>query len=138
MVSYRNLIELALNARQFAYAPYSHFWVGSALLTSENEVYTGCNIEFSSYSPTVCAERVALLKAVSSGKNKIVAMAIAGGFETENPNSLKSLISPCGVCRQSLSEFCEDSFVIIAARNVNDSKLYTLGELLPNRFVLEK
>ena len=100
----RTLVNRALEARTFAYAPYSHFQVGAALLTKEGQIFTGCNIENAAYSPTNCAERTAVFKAVSEGVRAFAAIAIVGGMEGREPTDLTA---PCGVCRQVFMEFCE-------------------------------
>ena len=129
----KEIIRLALAARDSAYSPYSKFSVGAALLCSSGKIYTGCNIESASYSPTCCAERVAFFKAVSEGEREFCAIAILGGAQGDKPTSF---CSPCGVCRQVMSEFCDDSFKIILARTEEDFKVMTLGDLLPMRFEL--
>ena len=120
----------AAEMRTMSYAPYSKFTVGSALLTSDGKVYTGCNIENSAYGPSVCAERTAIFKAVSEGHKDFVAIAISGGPE----NSDSQYCSPCGVCRQVMREFCDGSFKIFLARSADDYKEFTLGALLPESF----
>ena len=125
------LMETAIEQLQYSYAPYSGFRVGAALLTSEGEIYTGCNIENASYTPTNCAERTAIFKAVSEGKRKFKAIAIVGGKNGE----LTNYTAPCGVCRQVMMEFCNpEEFKIILGRSKEDYKIYTLGELLPLGF----
>jgi cytidine deaminase len=120
-----NLIELATEARENAYAPYSNFKVGAALLASNDRVFTGCNVENATYGLTVCAERVALWKAVSEGERKFVAVAVVA--DGERPPS------PCGACRQLLWEFSGDIEVITAnLRGARQS--YHLSELLPHPF----
>ena len=101
----KELIRAAFAAQKYAYVPYSRFWVGAALLTQEGEIYTGCNIGCASYSPTNCAERTALFKAVSEGKHKFTAIAVVGSVQGQQ-NAL--ITSPCGVCRQMLYEFGGD------------------------------
>lgn len=123
------LADIAREARKKAYAPYSSFFVGAALLCSDGSVYEGCNIENASFSPTCCAERVALFKAVSEGKRDFSAIAIAGGRQGEKCGPCY----PCGVCRQVLAEFCAEDFKIIIAADGDTSEL-TLGELLPSSF----
>lgn len=118
-----DLIKKAQKAREKAYAPYSDFRVGAALYCTDGSIYEGCNIENASFTPTVCAERVALFKAVSEGKRSFKAIAIAGG---------SCPCSPCGVCRQALSEFCGEDFEII----LEDGTTHTLKELLPLSFKL--
>lgn len=127
----RELIELANKAREGSYSPYSGFAVGAALLCADGEVVCGCNIENASYTPTVCAERVAVFSAVSQGKRDFVAIAISGGKAGEEP---MPRCHPCGVCRQVLSEFCSPSLRVIFA----DGSATTLGELLPYSFSLDK
>lgn len=126
------LVRLALEARQMAYTPYSHFKVGAALLGKNGVVYKGCNIENAAYTPTNCAERTAFFKAVSEGQYEFEAIAIVGGAEdTENLN----VCSPCGVCRQVMMEFCNpDTFEVILGTSPEDYQVYTLKELLPLGF----
>ena len=124
------LIELAEKARERAYAPYSGFCVGAALLTCDGEVFTGCNIENASYTPTCCAERVALFSAVSAGKRDFAAIAVVGGKSGEKADKP---CYPCGVCRQVLSEFADASFKVYFADGTNT----TLGEILPMAFDLK-
>ena len=119
------LIKMAIEAREKAYVPYSGFKVGAALLTKEGKVFTGCNIESASYSPTICAERTAIAKAVSEGYRDIDTIAIVG--------SLEKLSYPCGVCRQMMREFGED-IKIIVAKSAEEYKEYTIRELLPESF----
>ncbi len=125
------LFELALRARENAYAPYSGFSVGAALLCDDGTVYTGCNVENASHTVTCCAERVAILKAVSDGKRSFEAIAIAGG-RGEQIN----ICYPCGVCLQMLSEFCDGGFKIFLGNSEGVGKT-DLGELLPCAFKLE-
>lgn len=128
---YETLIAAALAAREKAYVPYSHFLVGAALLTAEGRVYTGCNIENASFSPTCCAERTAFFKAVSEGEKKFTAIAIVGGPDGKPLD----YCPPCGVCRQVMAEFCDTAnFIIVLAKDENDYKTFTLNELLPLAF----
>lgn len=128
---YSKLIEQAIAAREFSYSPYSHFKVGAALLTEDNKIYTGCNIENVSFSPTCCAERTAFFKAVSEGEKKFKAIAIVGAKDGEDLD----YCAPCGVCRQVMAEFCEENnFIIILAKSSEDYKTYSLRELLPLAF----
>ncbi|QEK12435.1 cytidine deaminase [Crassaminicella thermophila] len=120
----KNLVKKALEAKKNAYAPYSGFHVGAALLTDNGKIYTGCNIESASYTPTICAERTAICKAVSEGERKFIAIAITGDSEWTYP---------CGVCRQTIREFGED-IVVIVAKSEDEYKEYTLKELLPHSF----
>lgn len=124
------LIGKALFMRERSYCPYSGFSVGAALLTGEGKIYGGCNIENASYSVTLCAERTAIAKAVSEGERNFTAIAIAGGKDTV-PDGYSF---PCGTCRQYMREFCGSSFIVIVARSVQDYKIFTLRELLPNSF----
>ena len=123
------LMRLAEDARAYSYTPYSGFAVGAALLTKSGKVYTGCNIENASYTPTVCAERTAVFKAVSEGEREFAAIAIIGGPAGEKGR----FCAPCGVCRQVLREFCELDFRILLG-SVEKVQVYTLEELLPTSF----
>lgn len=126
------LVRLALEARQKAYTPYSHFKVGAALLTKEGKVYQGCNIENAAYTPSNCAERTAFFKAVSEGDYNFAAIAIVGG--AEDAEELE-LCAPCGVCRQVMMEFCDyNEFEIILGKNPEEYKVMSLAELLPMGF----
>ncbi|MDE6202421.1 MAG: cytidine deaminase [Lachnospiraceae bacterium] len=128
----QELIRSALEARKKAYAPYSGYMVGAAVLTNELRIYTGCNIENASYSPSICAERTAVSKAVSEGKRKFKAIAVTGGLRGEE---VTRYAYPCGVCRQVLREFADpDEFVVIVARSGGDFKVHLLSELLPESF----
>ncbi len=129
----QELIDLALQARELAYAPYSHHKVGAALLCKNGKTYTGCNIENAGYSPTNCAERTAVFKAASEGVKEFEAIAVVGGLDTaEN----LPICAPCGVCRQVLMEFCDPkTFRIIMGTNVpGNCVVKTLEELLPRGF----
>lgn len=123
------LIDFAEKAREKAYAPYSGFKVGAALLTDSNEVYLGCNIENAAYGETVCAERTALFKAVSEGNKNFVKIAVVGGKKGEN--SVPAY--PCGACRQVMAEFCKENFVILV-KDGDEIKEYLLKDLLPFSF----
>lgn len=128
----RELIDMALEARQMAYTPYSHHKVGAALLTKDGKVYRGCNIESASYTPSNCAERTAFFKAVSEGEREFEAIAIVGGFE-DSP--VLRLCAPCGVCRQVMMEFCDpETFEIILCDEKDELHTYKLEELLPLGF----
>lgn len=124
------LITAAEEARNSAYSPYSGFAVGAALLTASGKVYTGCNIENASFSPTVCAERVAFFSAVKDGEREFDRIAIVGGKSDEKP---QPICTPCGVCRQVMSEFCHKDFIILLGNSESFQK-YTLGDLLPFSF----
>lgn len=125
----RELIELAIDARKKAYAPYSNHKVGAALVGKSGKIYTGCNVENAAYSPTNCAERTAIFKAVSEGELEFTAIAIVGGIG----DSLSDICAPCGVCRQVLSEFCDGSLRIIMG-TPECIKVSTLAEILPYSF----
>lgn len=129
----RMLCEAAVQAMQHAYAPYSHHLVGAALLTASGKVYSGCNVENAAYTPTVCAERTAVFKAVSEGETDFSMLAIAGGKQ----GAIAAVCAPCGVCRQVLAEFCAPDFPILLVHSGGYEKT-TLGELLPNSFALRK
>ena len=135
-MEYQPLIEAALAAREFAYVPYSGFAVGAALLTKSGKVYTGCNVESASYTPSNCAERTAVFKAVSEGEREFLAIAIAAGPVGEKA-SLSRYVSPCGVCRQVLREFDKGDMQVILCRDVEDFQVHTLAELLPFSFAEE-
>lgn len=127
----QSLIRQALAARKFAYTPYSHFQVGAALLAQNGKVYTGCNIENAGYTPTNCAERTALFKAVSEGERQFSAIAIVGSMQ----GTVSTLVTgPCGVCRQALYEFGGPALTVIMAKTEDDYIVTTLGELLPYGF----
>ena len=127
-----DLIHSAMLAREWAYAPYSNFAVGAALLSSSGEIYTGCNIESAAYSETICAERVAFSKAISEGKRDFVSIAIVGGKRGEIINQI---CPPCGSCRQVMTEFCDPKiFRIILATSNSNWEIYNLEQLLPLNF----
>ena len=128
----QHLLDVAVEASEHAYTPYSHFKVGAALLASDGTIYTGCNIENASYSATNCAERTAIFKAISEGCTDFKAIAIIGHKENEP----LQFCPPCGTCRQVLSEFCEPDFEIILMNADKDIKTFTLAELLPEHFSL--
>ena len=129
----KELVNRAENARRMSYSPYSSFAVGAALLCSDGKIYEGCNIESSSFTPTCCAERVAIFKAVSEGRRDFAAIAVVGGKAgTEEWD----FCYPCGVCRQVLSEFCDKDFPVFIGNSRGDVKKTTLGELLPYTFKL--
>ena len=126
------LVEIAYEAREMSYAPYSQFKVGAALLAKSGKIYKGCNIENASYTPTNCAERTAFFKAISEGEREFVAIAIVGGKEEEEN---LTFCAPCGVCRQVMMEFCDPKeFQIILGRGNKEYKIYLLNELLPLGF----
>ena len=129
-MSDQELVKLAFEARKRSYSPYSKFKVGAALLAKNGQVYTGCNIESASYTPTNCAERTAFFKAVSEGVTEFEAIAIVGAFEGGHVD----LCYPCGVCRQVMAEFCNSEFRIIMADENEHTHICSLDELLPHRF----
>lgn len=127
----KNLVLDAIEAMKNSYAPYSHFNVGAALLTKKQKVYKGCNIENVSYSPTNCAERTAVFKAISEGDRDFSAIAIVGGKN----GLITDYCSPCGVCRQVLREFTDPkNFLVILAKSEEDYMVFFLEELLPVSF----
>ena len=127
----RELIAKAKDMLKYSYTPYSHFKVGTALLTKAGKIYGGCNIENAAYGPSNCAERTAFFNAVSDGNLEFAAIAIVGGPE----GKIKDFCPPCGVCRQVMREFCDPkNFYIILARSEADYWVYTLEELLPMSF----
>lgn len=128
-MDYKDLVSRAFEGRKNAYAPYSKFKVGAAVLAEDGKIYTGCNIENASYGATNCAERTAIFKAVSQGNRVIKAIAIVG---VENDYTY-----PCGVCRQVISEFASKDTKIILGKNEDEYLVKTLEELLPGAFTKE-
>jgi cytidine deaminase len=124
-MDYKSLATAAIEAKSKAYPKYSNFYVGAALLTGGNKIYNGCNIESSSYSLTVCAERTAIFKAISEGERKFKAIAVAGDTE--------DFISPCGACRQVISDLCGE-IDIIMVNSKGDYVVKKTSELLPFAF----
>lgn len=124
------LCTLAVKAMKNAYTPYSGYRVGAALLTKSGKVYTGCNIENASYSPTICAERTAIFKAVSEGEREFLKIAVAGGKNGE----ITGEFPPCGVCRQVMAEFCGEDFEILVVKGENSFTKYKFSEILPFSF----
>lgn len=125
----KELLICAVEAREMSYAPYSGFRVGAALLGKSGKVYTGCNVENAAYSPTNCAERTAVFKAVSEGEREFTAIAIVGG----KGDTLSELCAPCGVCRQVLAEFCDGAFRVVLGTPEN-VQTYRFAEILPLSF----
>lgn len=125
----KELIDIAVSAMKKAYAPYSHFKVGAALLCSDGSVYEGCNIENAAFTPTVCAERVAFFSAVRDGHRDFSEIAVVGGMD----GNITSFTYPCGVCRQVMREFCRGDFTI-AVTDGNTLEKLTLDKLLPYSF----
>ena len=125
----RELMCLAVEARKRAYTPYSNFKVGAALLAKSGKVYLGCNIENAAYTPSNCAERTAIFKAVSEGEREFEKIAIVGGMA----ETIAPFCAPCGVCRQVLAEFCDGDFPILLGTPDNIT-VCTLDGLLPYSF----
>lgn len=125
-MDYKSLLSKASEGRKNAYAPYSNFKVGAAVLTENGTVYTGCNIENASYGGTNCAERTAIFKAVSEGNKVIKAIAIIGAED--------EYTYPCGICRQVISEFAEKDAKVIIGKSENEYIVKTLEEILPGAF----
>ncbi|WP_027421758.1 cytidine deaminase [Lachnobacterium bovis] len=123
----KQLCKKAIEAKGNSYSPYSHFRVGAALLTSDNKIFQGCNIENAGFTATNCAERTAFFKAISEGFKDFKAIAISGDAD--------DYLYPCGVCRQVMAEFCDlDNFMIYLAKDEDDYKEFTLRELFPGAF----
>ena len=121
------MLELAVDAQSRAYTPYSHFRVGACLLTDGGHFYQGCNIENAAYTPTICAERTTVFKAVSEGEREFSALAIV--WDGNDP------AMPCGVCRQVLAEFCPMDMPVICGKKDATYVIYALSELLPGAFL---
>lgn len=127
----QHMIRMAIAQLQYSYSPYSGFKVGAALLAKDGSIYTGCNIENASYTPTNCAERTAFFKAVSEGTKEFDAICVVGGKN----GVLTDYAAPCGVCRQVMMEFCNpETFQIILATSEEQYEVFTLKELLPLGF----
>ena len=126
----KELVLLAIEAMKNSYSPYSNYKVGAALLTKDNKVYKGCNIENVAFGPTVCAERVAFLKALSDGEREFSKIAVVGGKNGE----VTGAFPPCGVCRQVMHEFCSDDFEILIVKENNSFDKVLLKDLLPYSF----
>ena len=127
MNDYKDLVKAAMEAKEHAYVPYSHFRVGAALLTAEGKVYQGCNIENAGYTPTNCAERTAFFKAVYEGERHFSAIAVNGDAD--------DYLYPCGVCRQVMAEFCDpQTFEVIVSDKNGAYQVFTLAQLLPGAF----
>lgn len=127
------IIEKALAARKNSYSPYSKFCVGAALLCSDGEIFTGANVENSSFGGTICAERSAFCAAISQGKKEFEAIAIIGGYRDAE---IDKKCAPCGICRQFMSEFCSANFKIVLFDG-QAATVTTLGELFPETFELK-
>lgn len=129
MLNYKLLLEKAYEGRKNAYAPYSKFKVGAAVLMENGKIYTGCNIENASYGATNCAERTAIFKAISEGNRKICAIAIVGADD--------EYTYPCGICRQVIAEFADENTEIILGKKSLEYIVKTLAEILPSAFTKE-
>lgn len=128
------LIQEARRMRTMSYCPYSSFAVGAALLGENGKVYTGCNMEVSSFGATVCAERVALGKAIADGERKFLGIAVIGGPKDEE--FPEKMCSPCGICRQSLREFFTEDVPVYMVYGRDKCEVKTMGDLLPDGFLL--
>ena len=125
------LVAHALEMVPRAYAPYSRFQVGAAVLAASGKIYGGANMENASYPAGICAERSAIAHAVASGERKLAAIAICGGKD----GAIADYCPPCGICRQTMREFCDpEAFHVVVARSAADFKVYTLAQLLPESF----
>lgn len=125
-MEWEQLVMKALEVKNNAYSPYSGFKVGAAVLTSTGKVYTGCNVENASYGAAICAERAAVVKAVSDGETDIAGIAIA--------SDSGDYTFPCGICRQVMAEFLNEEALVICSNKLGDFKVYKFKELLPNAF----
>ena len=126
MINREDLIKAAMEAKEHAYAPYSNFRVGAALLTKDGKIYQGCNIENAGYTPTNCAERTAFFKAVYEGERNFEAIAVNGDAD--------DYLYPCGVCRQVMAEFCAPDFKVFVSKKNGEYLEFTLAEILPGAF----
>lgn len=126
-MTYDELFKLADKERENAYSPYSDITVGAALLCGSGRVYTGANIENAAYSPSVCAERVAIFKAINAGERNFISIAVAGG---KRGCAARDAFTPCGVCRQVMAEFCKGDLKVI----LSETRAVDFDALLPFRF----
>ncbi len=126
----KELFLIAIKEMEKSYSPYSGCKVGAALLCKNGKVFTGVNIENAAFSPTICAERVAIFKAISEGEKEFSKIAVVGGKD----GIINGVFAPCGVCRQVLREFCDDDFTIIMGESDEEYKIVTLKDLLPLSF----
>ena len=134
----KELINAALEGRKNAYAPYSGYTVGAAILTERGEIFSGCNVENASYGATICAERVAICSAVAAGQTGIKALAVIGG-RAEERDEMSGEAAPCGVCRQVLREFTDPADCdVVIAKSTTNYRIFKLNELLPESFGPEK
>lgn len=131
MTEQKKLAAAAIAAKEMSYSPYSNFRVGAAVLTKTGKIYTGCNIESAAYTPTNCAERTAIFKAVSEGEREIVAIAVAGSPAN---SAVPNYCYPCGVCRQVINEFATAEMEVIVAKTEDDYRVHKFAELLPHSF----
>ncbi|NLL67457.1 MAG: cytidine deaminase [Clostridiaceae bacterium] len=122
----KELVRLALKIRENAYVPYSGFHVGAALFADNGKIYTGCNVENASYGAAICAERTAIVKAISDGAKKVLAIAVS------SDSNLPTM--PCGICRQFLSEFCSPDMPLYLSSRNGEYKVYSFDEILPHSF----
>jgi len=129
-INYEQLAKTAIDAKEMSYSPYSNFRVGAALLGKSGKVYTGCNIESAAYSPTNCAERTAIFKAVSEGEREFLAIAVAGSPK----DSEVDYCYPCGVCRQVINEFAGEDLVVVVVKSRDEYRVHSFWELLPYGF----
>ena len=129
MLDYKRLMEKANDMRKMSYVPYSHFRVGAVLVGKSGKEYTGCNFDNAAFSPTVCAERTAFAKAISEGEREFQCIAIVGGKEGE----ISPMCTPCGVCRQVMSEFCDGDFEVVLG-TPDKFKVFKFDEVMPLRF----
>lgn len=120
------LVNLAVKIRENAYVPYSGFHVGTALFADNGKIYTGCNVENASYGAAICAERTAIVKAISDGAKKILAIAVS------SDSNLPTM--PCGICRQVLSEFCSSNMPLFLSNRKGEYKVFSFDEILPHSF----
>ncbi|NLF80308.1 MAG: cytidine deaminase [Clostridia bacterium] len=129
----KKLIESAFSVRGLAYAPYSGFSVGAALLAADGRVFCGCNIENAAFSPSICAERAAISQAISAGCREFAAVAVCGGPMERGAGEI-DYCYPCGLCRQVLMEFCPPELPVYVARSAGDYRRHRLVDLLPHAF----
>ncbi len=136
MMDPKTLIKEAYAVQKQAYAPYSDFCVGAALLAKSGRIYSGCNVENAAYTPTNCAERTAFFKAVSEGEREFAAIAIVGNHRDRTPDP-EQFCAPCGVCLQVMAEFCDpEQFQVVLANSPDRYRILKLKELLPYGFSL--
>lgn len=127
----QQLIRIALENMKYSYAPYSHFNVAAAVVMSSGKIYTGVNVENSSYGASICAERTAISHAVACGETEILGIAIVGGMD----RTVRNYCVPCGICRQFMREFCNpEEMHVIIAKSEADYKDFTLEQMLPESF----